>query len=120
MLKISQQTISSTAKRQLTTAIVQRNVTRGSNVKKSLSLLTATTIKRQQPWKLTNFYMESKRFYAAGPGQGNQGLRMNPNQEQEQKSPLEQFGIDLTAMAETGKLDPVIGRDEEIRRTLEV
>lgn len=27
----------------------------------------------------------------AGPGQGNQGFRMNPNQEQEQKSPLEQF-----------------------------
>ena len=28
---------------------------------------------------------------------------------------LEKFGRDLTALAETGKLDPVIGRDEEIR-----
>lgn len=64
MLRISQQTVSFTAKRRFTTAIVQRNVARGSNVKKSLSLLTATAIKRQQPWKLASVYVESKRFYA--------------------------------------------------------
>ena len=33
---------------------------------------------------------------------------------------LEQYGRDLTADADAGKLDPVIGRDEEIRRTIEV
>lgn len=33
---------------------------------------------------------------------------------------LEKFGIDLTARARTGKLDPVIGRDEEIRRAVQV
>jgi ATP-dependent Clp protease ATP-binding subunit ClpB len=33
---------------------------------------------------------------------------------------LEKFGRDLTALAEQGKLDPVIGRDEEIRRTIQV
>src|SRR5262249_61894133 len=33
---------------------------------------------------------------------------------------LEKYGRDLTALAETGKLDPVIGRDEEIRRTIQV
>ncbi len=33
---------------------------------------------------------------------------------------LEKFGRDLTALAETGKLDPVIGRDEEIRRVIQV
>src|SRR5690348_5648563 len=33
---------------------------------------------------------------------------------------LSKFGRDLTALAETGKLDPVIGRDEEIRRTIQV
>jgi len=38
----------------------------------------------------------------------------------EQQSPLEQFGTDLTARARDGKLDPVIGRDEEIRRTIQV
>ena len=33
---------------------------------------------------------------------------------------LEKFGRDLTALAEGGKLDPVIGRDEEIRRVIQV
>lgn len=41
-------------------------------------------------------------------------------QEQEQKSALEQFGIDLTEVARAGKLDPVIGRDAEIRRVSQV
>jgi ATP-dependent Clp protease ATP-binding subunit ClpB len=33
---------------------------------------------------------------------------------------LEKFGRDLTALAEAGKLDPVIGRDEEVRRVIQV
>src|SRR5919198_2115733 len=33
---------------------------------------------------------------------------------------LEKFGRDLTELAETGKLDPVIGRDDEIRRVIQV
>ena len=37
-----------------------------------------------------------------------------------QKSALELFGIDLTAIARSGKLDPVIGRDAEIRRVSQV
>jgi ATP-dependent Clp protease ATP-binding subunit ClpB len=35
-------------------------------------------------------------------------------------APLEKFGRDLTELAQQGKLDPVIGRDEEIRRTIQV
>ncbi|SEJ71457.1 ATP-dependent Clp protease ATP-binding subunit [Demequina mangrovi] len=38
----------------------------------------------------------------------------------EQQSALEQFGQDFTALAEQGALDPVIGRDEEIRRVMQV
>lgn len=38
----------------------------------------------------------------------------------EQKSALEQYGVDLTARAKAGKLDPVIGRDAEIHRTIQV
>ena len=41
-------------------------------------------------------------------------------QQQEEKPALEQYGIDLTARAKDGKLDPVIGRDSEIRRTIQV
>jgi ATP-dependent Clp protease ATP-binding subunit ClpB len=45
----------------------------------------------------------------------------NPAQAPEvEQSPLERFGRDLTEIAELGKLDPVIGRDEEIRRVIQV
>jgi ATP-dependent Clp protease ATP-binding subunit ClpB len=37
-----------------------------------------------------------------------------------EKPALEQYGIDLTAKAKDGKLDPVIGRDGEIQRTIQV
>lgn len=40
--------------------------------------------------------------------------------EESSKKPLEQFGQDFTALAREGKLDPVIGRDEEIRRCMQV
>jgi len=39
---------------------------------------------------------------------------------EEQRQALEKYTIDLTQRAESGKLDPVIGRDEEIRRTIQV
>ena len=45
--------------------------------------------------------------------------RMNMSNEEE-KSALEQYGVDLTARAKAGKLDPVIGRDAEIHRTIQV
>jgi len=43
----------------------------------------------------------------------------DPNAE-EQRQALEKYTIDLTEKAEQGKLDPVIGRDDEIRRTIQV
>lgn len=43
----------------------------------------------------------------------------DPNAEQ-QRQALEKYTIDLTERAEQGKLDPVIGRDDEIRRTIQV
>ncbi len=39
---------------------------------------------------------------------------------EENRQALEKYTIDLTARAESGKLDPVIGRDDEIRRTIQV
>lgn len=48
---------------------------------------------------------------------------MQPGQQPPQedaKSALEQYGVDLTAIAASGKLDPVIGRDAEIRRLSQV
>ena len=43
----------------------------------------------------------------------------DPNTE-EHRQALEKYSIDLTERAEKGRLDPVIGRDEEIRRTIQV
>lgn len=43
---------------------------------------------------------------------------MQPNEET--KKPLEKYGQDFTALAREGKLDPVIGRDEEVRRCMQV
>lgn len=44
----------------------------------------------------------------------------NSAADDESKKTLEKFGQDLTAKARDGKLDPVIGRDEEIRRVIEI
>ncbi|KAB7776978.1 ATP-dependent chaperone ClpB [Xanthomonas sp. LMG 12460] len=48
------------------------------------------------------------------------GETVQSEKAEEQRQALEKYTIDLTARAESGKLDPVIGRDEEIRRTVQV
>jgi ATP-dependent Clp protease ATP-binding subunit ClpB len=48
------------------------------------------------------------------------GRRVTSQDPEETYQALERFGRDLTALAEQGKLDPVIGRDEEIRRVIQV
>ncbi|MEA3304478.1 MAG: AAA family ATPase [Patescibacteria group bacterium] len=45
---------------------------------------------------------------------------MNQQQVQNQKPALEQFGMNLTNLAREGKIDPVIGRDDEIRRVMQI
>lgn len=48
------------------------------------------------------------------------GEQVNDQGAEDQRQALKKFTIDLTERAEQGKLDPVIGRDEEIRRTIQV
>ncbi|MCH8845497.1 MAG: ATP-dependent chaperone ClpB [Proteobacteria bacterium] len=48
------------------------------------------------------------------------GQNVNDPNAEENRQALEKYTIDLTELAEQGKLDPVIGRDEEIRRTIQV
>ncbi|KAF6844734.1 Heat shock protein 78 (ATPase) [Colletotrichum musicola] len=60
------------------------------------------------------------RTYANGrphPPGGTHTMNMGGEAE---KPALEQYGIDLTAKAKDGKLDPVIGRDAEIQRTIQI
>jgi ATP-dependent Clp protease ATP-binding subunit ClpA len=46
--------------------------------------------------------------------------RAHPGPTTDQKTALERYGVDLTEIARAGKLDPVIGRDAEIRRVSQV
>src|SRR3954467_15675234 len=46
--------------------------------------------------------------------------RITSQNPEDQFQALERYGVDLTEAARHGKLDPVIGRDEEIRRTIQV
>ncbi len=48
------------------------------------------------------------------------GEQVKDASDEDQRQALEKYTIDLTERAEEGKLDPVIGRDDEIRRTIQV
>ena len=45
---------------------------------------------------------------------------MQQTEQGDNRPALEKFGSDLTQLAKEGKLDPVIGRDHEIRRTIQI
>ena len=47
----------------------------------------------------------------------NQKQQINPEQG---INPLEAYGVNLTEMAKAGKIDPVIGREDEIRRMVQI
>ena len=48
------------------------------------------------------------------------GDKVMANNHEDQRDSLNKYTVDLTELAMSGKLDPVIGRDEEIRRTIQV
>lgn len=83
--------------------------------------LAATLQPQSIPFQRTVFPpISSARHYANGRPHPPGGThRMNLGGEPE-KPALEQYGVDLTAKAKNGKLDPVIGRDAEIHRTIQV
>ncbi|SCU78529.1 LAFA_0A07052g1_1 [Lachancea sp. 'fantastica'] len=93
---------------------LRRNVCRNLAVRsttalKSASLLSAPV--RCSTPRTTNygaFQLNTKRF-----------ITLNANNA-DQRPALEQFGTNLTQLAQEGKLDPVIGRDEEIARSIQI
>ena len=72
----------------------------------------------------TQLQQQHRLLSSQPPGGGmNLGNIFNNAKQQGNKKPgetLEQFGVDLTKLAQDGKLDPVIGRHDEIRRTLQI
>ncbi len=68
---------------------------------------------------MQNFGVDRNRVLAVlKEVRGNQ--RVTDQSAEDRYQPLEKFGRDLTLLAKEGKLDPVIGRDDEIRRVMQV
>jgi len=61
-----------------------------------------------------------KEFRANRPQEETSAEGEKEEENEEEQTPLEKYGRDLTEQASGGKLDPVIGRDEEIRRVVQV
>ncbi|HJV23861.1 MAG TPA: AAA family ATPase, partial [Holophagaceae bacterium] len=68
---------------------------------------------------LTRFGADAKKLEAAVK-QLRAGAKVEDERAEEKFASLKKYAKDFTEMAEKGKLDPVIGRDEEIRRVLQV
>ena len=65
-------------------------------------------------------YVDTLVVMGADPAICKEDLRNKKNNNRKQPSTLEQYSRDLTALAAQGKLDPVIGRDMEIQRVIEI
>ncbi|KAF8886289.1 P-loop containing nucleoside triphosphate hydrolase protein [Infundibulicybe gibba] len=69
-------------------------------------------------WYPDPHFIPSRGYAQSGAGGGFPGFRLPP---QHQKGDaLKEYSVDLTELAKGGKLDPTIGRDEEIRRTIQI
>ena len=68
---------------------------------------------------LERFGLDRKKLEAA-IREGRKGAKVEDDKAEEKFASLEKYAKDYTALAAAGKLDPVIGRDEEIRRVLQV
>ncbi|WP_306597683.1 ATP-dependent Clp protease ATP-binding subunit [Geothrix sp. 21YS21S-2] len=68
---------------------------------------------------LASFGLDRQRIEAA-IRESRKGARVEDEHAEEKFAALEKYAKDLTALAQAGKLDPVIGRDEEIRRVMQV
>ncbi|MCC8406804.1 MAG: ATP-dependent chaperone ClpB [Rickettsia endosymbiont of Sceptobius lativentris] len=68
---------------------------------------------------LTNNGINSKKL-AASILQLRKGKKADTESAENSYDALKKYGRDVTELAESGKLDPIIGRDEEIRRTVQV
>lgn len=88
-------------------------------ISSELVLLAALDLKDDTSKALETAGLNKKRLEAAVENLRGGEKVDDPNAE-EKRQALEKYTIDLTARALEGKLDPVIGRDDEIRRTIQV
>ena len=69
---------------------------------------------------LDEFGVRRAAVEAALKGLRGEGRKVESRQEEQEYRALEKYGRDLTALARSRKLDPVIGRDDEIRRVIQI
>ncbi|MDF3920274.1 ATP-dependent chaperone ClpB [Salinicola salarius] len=84
-----------------------------------LVLLAALDMKNGLTKVLAQAGLDRKRL-ATAIGELRGGANVDDANAEEKREALEKYTLDLTARATEGKLDPVIGRDDEIRRTIQV
>jgi ATP-dependent Clp protease ATP-binding subunit ClpB len=105
--------------------LARRTISR-SLIPRSTTPTIARTSLRALPHLARRMYAQYPPPPPPGGGGGFGGMRFPggqfqpPQGQQEKGATLKQFSIDLTDLAKQGKLDPVIGRDEEIRRTIQI
>ncbi len=83
-------------------------------------LLLALASAKGTPGELLRSYGASREQILQALGEVRGSNRVTDQNPEEKYEALERYGRDLTEIAEQGKLDPVIGRDEEIRRVIQV
>ncbi|EPY53900.1 hsp78-like protein [Schizosaccharomyces cryophilus OY26] len=99
--------------------LISRNLSQKPAIVQSTGSVNASSrlsLAVKSNWR--NLRWNQRRFYAANPNGGT--FRMNLGGTPKPGAALEEFGTDLTALAKQGKLDPVIGREEEIQRTIQI
>ncbi|WVN86314.1 uncharacterized protein L203_101477 [Cryptococcus depauperatus CBS 7841] len=112
--------------------IARKHLIRLARIPSHPPCLPTTQLIRPIPTLATRVIPNLVRNYAQGPpggpggppGGGFGGMRFPGGgmmgQAPEKGETLKQFSVDLTKLATEGKLDPIIGRDEEIRRTIQI
>lgn len=109
----------------LQNSVVKRALTKGSSSSYQLLKLNSnipnTKINTNTqngiiPFGKTLILNNARSFHSLRP----LNVEMRMNQDQQEEPALKKFATDLTEMAKEGKLDPVIGRDEEIKRTIQI
>ena len=80
----------------------------------------ATRLLKTMGIAIQKVYIATLAAIGADPGLYKEDLSGKPRSKKSGTSTLDQYSRDLTALALAGKLDPVIGRDDEIKRVIEI
>jgi ATP-dependent Clp protease ATP-binding subunit ClpB len=84
------------------------------------AMLLAFTNSHTDARKILDRFNVARQALEAAVREQRKGQRVEDERAEEKFAALERYAIDFTARASKGKLDPVIGRDEEVRRLLQV